>query len=130
MPDFNAFSVRPSKIHGRGAFADAPIRKGARIVEYKGQKIDHAEGRRRDRFYNSIGYTLLIKLETHFIDGLIGGNESIYINHSTAPNAEAVEQRGRVYIEALRDIAAGEEITYDYGYDPVEMARKAKWKPR
>lgn len=130
MPDFNAFSVRPSKIHGRGVFADAPIRKGARIVEYKGQKIDHAEGRRRDRFYNSIGYTLLIKLETHFIDGLIGGNESIYINHSTAPNAEAVEQRGRVYIEALRDIAAGEEITYDYGYDPVEMARKAKWKPR
>ena len=130
MPDFNAFSVRPSKIHGRGVFADAPIRKGARIVEYKGQKIDHAEGRRRDRFYNSIGYTLLIKLETHFIDGLIGGNESIYINHSTTPNAEAVEQRGRVFIEALRDISAGEEITYDYGYDPAEMARKAKWKPR
>ena len=125
-----AVSVRASKIHGRGLYAEEPIREGARIIEYTGQKIDPAEGARRDRFYNSIGYTLLIKLETHFIDGLVGGNDSIYINHSTTPNAEAVETHGRVFIEALRDIAPGEEITYDYGYDPVAMARKSKWKPR
>ena len=121
-----AVSVRPSKIHGRGLFADAPIPEGARIIEYKGQRIDYREGARRDVFYNSIGYTLLIRLESHYIDALIDGNDSIYANHSLQPNAEAIERRGRVFIEALRDIAAGEEITFDYGYDPVEMARKAK----
>ena len=120
-----AVSVRKSAIHGRGLFADAPVAAGARIIEYAGQKISLAEGVRRDAYYNSIGYTLLIKLQTHYIDALIGGNEAIYINHSTQPNAEAVEVRGRVYIEALRDIAAGDEITFDYGFDPVEMARQA-----
>jgi SET domain-containing protein len=119
------FSVRASSIHGRGLFADAPIASGKRIIEYTGQRIDDAEGERRDTFYNSIGYTLLIRLSSHYIDALIGGNEAIYINHSLAPNAEAVEHRGRVFIEALRDIEPGEEVTFDYGFDPVEMARKA-----
>ena len=118
-------SVRKSAIHGRGLFAEAPVAAGARVIEYTGQKIDDAEGRRRDAYYNSIGYTLLIRASTRYIDALIGGNESIYINHSTSPNAEAIGARGRVWIEALRDIAAGEEITFDYGFDPVEMARKA-----
>jgi len=118
-------SVRKSAIHGRGLFADAAIPAGARIIEYTGQKVGDAEGQRRDAYYNSIGYTLLIRTSTRYIDALIGGNESIYVNHSTTPNAEAIESRGRVWIEALRDIEAGEEITFDYGFDPVEMAHKA-----
>jgi uncharacterized protein len=118
--------VARSRIHGRGLFAEAPIPSGARIIEYTGEKIDLVEGRRRDRFYNSIGYTLLFRLATHYVDALIGGNDSIYINHSTAPNAEAVETRGRLWIEALRDIAPGEEITFDYGFDPVAMAHAAR----
>ena len=118
-------SIGKSAIHGRGLFADVPIAECARIIEYTGQKIDIAEGRRRDTFYNSIGYTLLIRLSTHYVDALIGGNDSIFANHSLKPNAEAVERNGRVFIEAMRDIAAGEEITFDYGFNPAEMARKA-----
>ncbi len=121
-------SVRRSPIHGRGLFADAPIASGGRILEYAGQKVDVAEGRRRDAFYNSIGYTLLIRLERCYIDALIGGNDSIYANHSTTPNAEAVEYRSRVFLEALRDIASDEEITFDYGYDVIEFAHAATWR--
>ncbi len=120
-----AVAIRPSAIHGRGLFALEAVPAAARIIQYSGQKVSLAEGRRRDVYYNSIGYTLLIRLKNHYIDALIGGNESIYINHSLTPNAEALDRHGRVWIEALRDIGAGEEITFDYGFDPVEMARRA-----
>jgi SET domain-containing protein len=121
----------PSLIHGQGLFADQKIPAETWIIQYTGQKVDLKEGRRRDRFYNSIGYTLLFKLDSHYIDGLIGGNESIYINHSLTPNAEAFMHRGGVWIQALRDIAEGEEITYDYGFDPANPGggRKPQHKP-
>jgi hypothetical protein len=38
----------------------------------------------------------------------------MFINHSCDPNCETSEVGGRVWIEAIRDIASGEEITYDY----------------
>jgi len=113
----------PSTIHGQGLFAGQKIAAGTWIIQYTGQKLDLKEGRRRDRFYNSIGYTLLFKLDSHYVDGLIGGNESIYINHSLTPSVEAFMHRGGVWIQALRDIAEGEEITYDYGFDPANPGR-------
>jgi hypothetical protein len=39
---------------------------------------------------------------------------AMYINHSCAPNCETVEKGGRVWVKAIRNIAAGEELTYDY----------------
>jgi len=41
------FSVRRSAIHGRGVFALRPIRKGARVIEYIGQRISNREADRR-----------------------------------------------------------------------------------
>ena len=55
--------------------------------------------------------------------GLIGGNESVYINHSKKPNLEAVLYRRGVWFRALSDIAKGEELTFDYGFDPKEQAK-------
>ena len=49
------------------------------------------------------------------IDGNVKGNDARWINHSCEPNCEADEVDGRVYIKALRNIAAGEELNYDYG---------------
>lgn len=49
------------------------------------------------------------------IDGNVKGNDARWINHSCEPNCEADEINGRVYIKALRNIAAGEELNYDYG---------------
>ncbi|MFM7705042.1 MAG: SET domain-containing protein-lysine N-methyltransferase [Rubrivivax sp.] len=51
----------------------------------------------------------------HVIDALYGGNASRWINHACEPNCEADEQDGRVFIRALRDLAPGEELFYDYG---------------
>jgi len=53
--------------------------------------------------------------ETKVIDPSVGGNEAQWINHSCDPNCKAIEDnRGRVFIEALRDIRAGDELFYDY----------------
>jgi hypothetical protein len=49
------------------------------------------------------------------IDALHGGNASRWINHSCAPNCVADEDGGRIFIKALRNIKAGEELNYDYG---------------
>ncbi|MFN3891488.1 MAG: SET domain-containing protein [Beijerinckiaceae bacterium] len=118
--------VAPSRIHGRGLFAGQKIPEDSWVMKYAGEKIDRREGRRRDRFYLSIGYSALFDAETHYIDGVIGGNESIYINHSKSPNLEALLHRGGVWFRALRDIAKGEELTFDYGFDPAAGARKRK----
>ena len=53
--------------------------------------------------------------EKHVIDALYGGNSSRWINHACNPNCEADEEGGRVFIKALRNITAGEELNYDYG---------------
>ena len=49
------------------------------------------------------------------IDAKHGGNSSRWINHSCDPNCEADEEEGRIFIKALRNIRAGEELNYDYG---------------
>jgi SET domain-containing protein len=49
------------------------------------------------------------------IDAKHGGNSSRWINHACKPNCEADEDGGRVFIKALRNITAGEELFYDYG---------------
>ena len=51
------------------------------------------------------------------IDAFVGGNDARFINHSCDPNCEAVITRGRVFIHAIRPIAAGDELFYDYGYE-------------
>jgi hypothetical protein len=53
------------------------------------------------------------------IDGSVRANIARYINHSCRPNAESdVRPRKRkVFIRAIKNIAPGEEINYDYGTD-------------
>ena len=44
VPAAFPFEIRPSAIHGLGAYATQPIRKGARIGEYVGERISQSEG--------------------------------------------------------------------------------------
>jgi SET domain-containing protein len=113
------FAVRKSRIQGRGAFATTTIRKGQRIIEYIGEKISNAEADRRyDEETMRRHHTFLFTLNSRVvIDGAVGGNASIYINHSCAPNCEAVITGNRIYIHALRTIEPGEELAYDYQYE-------------
>lgn len=108
--------VRRSRVHGRGVFALEPISKGTRVVEYLGERVSHAEADRRydDRNPHD-NHTFLFIADKHtVIDAGVGGNEARFINHSCDPNCESVIVKGHVFIEALRDIAAGEELSYDY----------------
>ena len=114
-----ALAVRPSPIHSVGVYTSTPIRKKTRIVEYTGERITPEEA---DRRYDGISRTYLYGLEDGktVIDGVgIGA----YLNHSCDPNCEVDEINGRVWLFAIRDIAAGEELVWDYNlYDDDEPA--------
>lgn len=115
---------RRSRIHGNGVFAIAPIHAGEKVVEYKGLLRTHEEA---DALYgDSIdsGHTFLFTLNEHYlIDANVKGNVARWLNHSCEPNCQAFliessngkPHKDRVVIEALRDIAVGEELTYNYG---------------
>ncbi len=111
---YRRISVRRSNIHGKGVFATTRIPKGARIIEYKGRRMSEAEA---DRKYadDDTPHTFLFLLDNEIvIDANFNGNSARWINHSCKPNCEAVEEEGRMFIDALRTIAPGEELTYDY----------------
>ena len=111
--------VRPSPIHSVGVFASKPIRKGARVVEYVGPRLTPDEA---DRLYKNATRTYLYGME----DGksvIDGEGVGAYLNHSCDPNCEVDEIKGRVWILALRNIAAGEELLWDYSlYDDEDPA--------
>jgi uncharacterized protein len=109
-----ALVVRPSRVHAAGVFTTTPVRKGIRIVEYAGPRITPEEA---DRLYDGAPRTYLYGLE----DGktiIDGEGLGAYLNHSCDPNCEIDEIKNRAWIFALRDIAAGEELLWDYNlYD-------------
>ena len=113
------FELRRSRIQGVGAFALQDIPKGTRLIEYTGEKITNAEADRRyddDAMQRHHTFLFVLNLRT-VIDAARGGNESMYINHSCDPNCEADIVRGRIWIEAISDIPAGAELTYDYQFE-------------
>jgi uncharacterized protein len=109
-------AVRASPLHGLGVFALAPIARGTRIFEYLGERISHAEADRRyaHKAPHDSHTFLFIADENTVIDAGVGGNEARFVNHACEPNCESVIERSRVFIDALRNIRAGEELTYDY----------------
>ncbi len=116
LPD-TYFKVRHSKIHGNGVFAARKIPAGARIIEYQGKRISDKQAEKRfGQDPDNPFHTFFFSLESgKLIDGGDEGNDARWINHSCEPNCEAQEEKGRVFIHALRDITRGEELNYDYG---------------
>ena len=112
------FILRRSAIRGRGAFAVRRLRKGTRLVEYTGERITDAEGDRRyDDDAMGRHHTFLFSLDDGtVVDAAVGGNEARFINHSCDPNCDAVLDDGHIWIETIRDVAAGKELAYDYAY--------------
>jgi SET domain-containing protein len=108
------FEIRESPIEGWGAFARTGISAGTRIVEYTGEKISKDESLRRCEAGNS----RIFAFDDAFdLDGNVDWNPARFVNHACVPNCEAVQQHDGIWIIAVRDIAAGEELTYNYGYD-------------
>lgn len=119
-----AYRVRRSSIHGRGVFAGAAFARGDRVGEYRGQVIDRAEMERRWRGVarDSSHTFFFIVDEDRVIDAGVRGNGIRFINHSCAPNCVTESEGGRVFVRALRAIAPGEELTYDYLLEPGDPA--------
>ena len=107
-------SFRNSMIHGTGGYARRDIALGTRIIEYVGEKITKAESLRRCEQDNQYVFVLDDEFD---LDGNVPWNPARFLNHSCAPNCEAELDGGQVWIVALRDIKAGEELTYNYNYD-------------
>ena len=109
---YRALVVRKSGIVGRGLFAGTSIARRAKIGEFEGEVIGLREARRRARGRRIIA---IVELERHALDATRMKHGFRFINHSCAPNTffRCTPQRAEVY--ALRDIAAGEELTVDYG---------------
>jgi uncharacterized protein len=110
------FEVRSSPVHGKGAFALRRIPKGTRIVEYLGERISHREADHRyeGKDANDAHTFLFIVDARTVIDAGVDGNDARFLNHSCNPNCESVIESRRVFIEAVRTIEPGEEMTYDY----------------
>ena len=115
-PSQRRTEVRSSPVHGKGVFARSAIAKGARILEYRGERIDWTEAlARHPHDPAQPNHTFYFSLDDgRVIDANIGGNSARWINHACTPNCEAREIDGRVFIHALRDILPGEELFYDY----------------
>ena len=111
------FVVRQSGIHGRGVFARLPINEDDTVIEYKGEIISEDEIERRyPEDLEGLNHTFVFGVEHDYnIDGGSLGNAARWINHACQPNCESEVRNGRVFIRALRDIAPGEELNYDYG---------------
>jgi len=104
-------SAGESAIHRWGVFAEEPIPRRRRVIEYTGRKIP-ASAMARLAVRTHV-YTFWVS-ETHAVDGAIGGSGAQLINHSCDPNLYARVTRGRIFLTSRRAIAVGEELTLDY----------------
>jgi SET domain-containing protein len=112
------FEIRESPMQGHGGFAVRTIPAGTRLIEYAGQRLTPVEA---DARYPDVEgerhHTFLFAIDDDVvIDAAFEGNEARFINHSCDPNCDAVIEDGRIWIETIRDVAAGEELAYDYAY--------------
>jgi SET domain-containing protein len=114
MTTDNLIEFRESAIHGTGGFASRTIVDGAAVIEYLGRRIDKQESLRQCERENHFIFSLDAEYD---LDGNVDWNPARLLNHSCAPNCEARESEGRVWIVALREIAPGEELTFNYNYD-------------
>jgi hypothetical protein len=131
-PSGKRIQVRRSGVHGKGVFALQDLAEGETLIEYVGEVISWDEAQdRHPHDPNDPNHTFYFHVnEDRVIDALFGGNSSRWINHSCKPNCEADEENDRIFIKALRNIKAGEELNYDYGLiidEPYTKKLKAEY---
>jgi SET domain-containing protein len=118
-----SLEVRESGVHGRGVYALEHIRKGKRIIEYKGTRVPWEQASPQADGPHTFLFGLTNGKDV--IDPEIGGNEARWINHACQPNCEAIEEGNKVFIYARRTVQPGEELFYDYGLEVDQPRTKA-----
>ena len=105
----NGLIVRSSSIHAAGCYTTRAIKKGSRIVEYDGPRFTKKQA---DERYAARHVTYLFSCDKNMV--IDGFGTAMFINHSCDPNCESENFDGRIWVTAIRDIAPGEELTYEY----------------
>ena len=114
--------ARSSEIHGTGVYAIKDIPVGKKIIEYLGERIDKEESERRanaqmehaEKTGDAAVYIFTLNKKWD-LDGNMPWNTARLLNHSCAPNCEAWIEDKQIFLYSLREIAKGEELTFDYG---------------
>ncbi len=120
---------RRSKLHGFGVFAQESITKNTRIMEYAGELIDHKESLKRETKYLKRGEIWCFTVNRRWVrDAHVGGNNARFINHACKPNAYSQIVGNTIWIRAAKNIAAGDELTYDY-YTDGERIIQCRCRP-
>lgn len=117
LPSHDWVRIGPSGIAGTGGFARRPIPAGTPVLEYVGERISKQESLLRCQRGNPYIFDLNKAWD---LDGDVPGNPARFLNHSCAPNCDAEQTGERIWIVTTRDVAEGEELTFDYGYDLAE----------
>lgn len=128
MSTHKYIEVKSSGIHSNGVFAKIDIPKGTRVVEYFGNKVTKEEGDRilDETFKKHLenpehqAGTYIFELDEEWdVDGDVPGNDAKYINHSCNPNCkmDIDASEGKIWIDSIKDIKKGEELTYNYGFE-------------
>jgi hypothetical protein len=109
-------SIRKSKIHRFGVYAEERIPANRKVIEYTGERLNRRETKRRGEGE----YTYLFTLDEYWtLDGAFGGSGAEIINHSCEPNVVSRIMKGHIIYMSLRTIEPGEELTVDYNFEYV-----------
>lgn len=119
--------VGPSAIHGLGLFAAESVAKGTPVwrfergfdQEFSSEEAAALPAHTREHLR---GYGFVSREDGRIVKS---GDHACFMNHAAPPNTGAARgATGPVTTVALRDIAAGEELTCDYGAFDAD----AEWK--
>ena len=111
------YKVKRSKIDNLGLYASKNIKKGSKIIEYKGKVITRREAEENPKYDNDKAIYLFNLNKRYDLDGDFKFNTARLINHSCSPNCEVLDEgKSEIWITAMRDIKKNEELSYDYGF--------------
>tara|TARA_Y100000591_G_scaffold330132_1_gene360294 strand:+ start:307 stop:762 length:456 start_codon:yes stop_codon:yes gene_type:complete len=110
------FKIKKSKIDKNGLYANCNIKKGTRIIEYKGRIIPVKQSETNPKFDNDKAIYLFNINKKFDLDGDYSFNTARLINHSCDPNCEVFGSGLKVWVYAMKNIKKGDELSYDYGF--------------
>ena len=118
------YKIKKSKIDKNGLYANQDIKKGTRIIEYKGKIISIKQTEINPKFDNNKAIYLFNINKRFDLDGDFKFNKARLINHSCNPNCEVFGKGLKVWVYAMKNIKKGEELSYDYGFSFDENFRQ------